>query len=1065
MPTSSADRNPVEQLAEEFAERYRRGERPSLTEYTERHPQWADEIRDLFPALVMVEQFKPKPSDATGDHDMAGGSNRPPLEQLGEYRILREVGRGGMGVVYEAEQQSLGRHVALKVLPTHGLLNPTFLERFRREAKAAARLHHTNIVPVFGVGECQAGDAGTPVHYYAMQFIRGEGLDKVLHDLRRLRHVRQAMGENGAPAATLAEGSIAGSLLNGQFGVGPAIPDDAPPLACRTDCPSVLQPEQTSAPTSAIESVPGSGLSTASSVADYYRSVARIGLQVADALAYAHRQGVLHRDVKPSNLLLDTQGIVWITDFGLAKTDGADELTHTGDIVGTVRFMAPERFDGRSLPQSDVYGLGVTLYELLTLRAAFDDTNKGRLIQKVLHEPPLPPRKIEPAVPRDLETIVLKCLAKEPAERYATVDGLAEDLRRFLADRPIKARRTPWRERSWRWCRRNPVVAGLLAAVAVLLVAVAGVSTFAAVRLNSALERTQDAEREARLREAEALVGQAHGTRYSRRAGQRFDALAALDKAAAIGRELGQPTEWFDRLRNEAVAAVALPDVEVVRQWQGWPRGTVGMRFDGTLERYARSDQHGNVSVRRVADDAEIVALPGAGRTAEVYLSQHGRLLGVHDLGTMRVKVWRLTDAAPVLIHEGADVTRWGVEFNPDNQRLLYIHRDSRISIVTLADGQVTRWPARGTAAAGPCFRPDGSQVMFHAQVNGEETVMVCDARTGSVVAKLPHPAPSYSFDWHPDGRMVATCCEDHRVRLWDTSTWEQSPVLDITLGDGGRCAFSPDGKHLLGNDWGGLLRVWDLHSGRQVFATPMGYMLLMARDGRLPFLQSDQVKLLRVSTGREFRTLPRRAAAGRGGYVAPGSIGPVALSPDGRLLAAITAERACALVEAESGAELAVIPLKTVQSLAFDTSGALLMHGSMGLLRWPVRRDPATGRCRVGPPQALYAPSSDGQHGSNPDGRILAIPNFNRGALLLHRDRSCAPVVLGPQQDVRCCAVSPDGRWVATATHGSGLKVWEVPSGRLVKVLNGGSSVGFSPDGKWLASTTHGCRLWAVGT
>src|SRR5262249_26412415 len=156
----------------------------------------------------------------------------------------------------------------------------------------------------------------------------------------------------------------------------------------------------------------------------------------------------------------------WVTDFGLAKADGADGLTHTGDIVGTIRYMAPERFEGRSLPQSDVYGLGLTLYELLTLRPAFDDTNKARLIDKALHEPPTPPRKIDPRVPRDLETVVLKCLAKEPRERYASAEALAEDLQRFLADRPIKARRTPWHERCWRWCRRNPMVAGLLGAVA-----------------------------------------------------------------------------------------------------------------------------------------------------------------------------------------------------------------------------------------------------------------------------------------------------------------------------------------------------------------------------------------------------------------------------------------------------------------------------------------------------------------------------------------------------------------------------------------------------------------------
>src|SRR5205814_1149458 len=255
-----------------------------------------------------------------------------PLERLGDYRILREVGRGGMGVVYEAEQLSLGRRVALKVLPAHALSGAQRLERFRREAKAAAKLHHTNIVPVFGVGEADG------VSFYAMQFIRGEGLDRVLHDVRHLRQPHDGTVAAEAETGTAFGQSVAHSLAAGCF------ESDPPPVA---------------APSSSV-----SGLSSVGrSDAGYYRSVARIALQVADALAYAHKQGVLHRDIKPSNLLLDLQGTLWITDFGLAKAEGTDELTHAGDIVGTIRFMAPERFEGESLPQSDIYSLGVTLYE------------------------------------------------------------------------------------------------------------------------------------------------------------------------------------------------------------------------------------------------------------------------------------------------------------------------------------------------------------------------------------------------------------------------------------------------------------------------------------------------------------------------------------------------------------------------------------------------------------------------------------------------------------------------------------------------------------------------------
>ena len=196
-------------------------------------------------------------------------------------------------------------------------------------------------------------------------------------------------------------------------------------------------------------------------------------MQAAEALAYAHHQKVLHRDIKPSNLLLDLQGTVWVTDFGLAKAEGTDALTQAGDIVGTLRYMAPERFQGQADARSDVYALGLTLYEMLTLEPAFAADERARLIDKILHEEPSKPRQLDPRIPRDLETIALKAIAKEPSDRYPTASELAEDLRRYLADRPILARRASALEQARRWCRRNPLVAASLATVAAALVAVA----------------------------------------------------------------------------------------------------------------------------------------------------------------------------------------------------------------------------------------------------------------------------------------------------------------------------------------------------------------------------------------------------------------------------------------------------------------------------------------------------------------------------------------------------------------------------------------------------------------
>jgi serine/threonine protein kinase/Flp pilus assembly protein TadD len=390
--------------------------------------------------------------------------------QLGEYRILREIGRGGMGVVYEAVQESLGRHVALKVLPFAGLLGPTHLERFRREARAAAKLHHTNIVPVFAVG------AHAGVHYYAMQYIHGRGLDQVLREVRLLRSDRQAAPVEARDLAA----HVAASLVTGRF---------ARPLPANQNGSSegmVQHPPRLTAPPSEGSRLANGGevpLSSARSDTDlsgrssteYFRRVARLGVQVAEGLAYAHHQGILHRDIKPSNLLLDTAGTIWITDFGLAKAEDGAELTSPGDIVGTLRYMAPERFDGHAAPYSDVYSLGLTLYEMLTLRPAFDDSDRPRLIDRARHETPPAPRQIDARIPRDLETIVLKAMAREPGDRYATAELLAEDLRLFLADRPILARRSSLIEQAWRWGRRNPALAALLATLLFLLMG--GIST------------------------------------------------------------------------------------------------------------------------------------------------------------------------------------------------------------------------------------------------------------------------------------------------------------------------------------------------------------------------------------------------------------------------------------------------------------------------------------------------------------------------------------------------------------------------------------------------------------
>ncbi|HUE71327.1 MAG TPA: protein kinase [Pirellulaceae bacterium] len=504
MNATESTPNAIDLLAEEFVERFRRGERPAVSEYEARFPEQAEAIRDLFPALVIMENLKPHsaPVPTTGQAECA--SEVASLGKLGDYRIVREVGRGGMGIVYEAVQESLGRQVALKVRPKQLLGDPSRQSRFDREARAAARLHHTNIVPVFGVGE----ESG--LHYYAMQYIHGLGLDEVLRELKRLRSPSQeeaAATEHAlVPAAEeprrhAVSVTVTQALLTGQFDAGGPEDLDNPTAAAAPTRPASVNPRisdtvngrhSDTARLSGSFTLPGlqeAGPGTGRNTKTLWQSIARIGTQVGAALHYAHEQAVLHRDIKPSNLLLDTRGTVWVTDFGLAKADDQRDLTNTGDVLGTLRYMAPEMFSGQADRRSDVYSLGLTLYELLALRPAFDEADRGRLIRLVLHESPPRLRTLDPAIPRDLETIIHKAIDREASHRYPSAQELADDLQRFLDDEPIRARRISPLTRFNRWCKRNPAVAGLTSAIAILLLAATGVSLAAAMTFQQMASR------------------------------------------------------------------------------------------------------------------------------------------------------------------------------------------------------------------------------------------------------------------------------------------------------------------------------------------------------------------------------------------------------------------------------------------------------------------------------------------------------------------------------------------------------------------------------------------------
>jgi serine/threonine protein kinase/tetratricopeptide (TPR) repeat protein len=498
--TFSSENDQLVELVEEITARLQAGEPCDIDAYAARYPEYADRLRDWMTVMSAMADL--------GHSLAAGGASRAasptssvsvmrrspdpahpatsvehsasPLGLLGDFRIVREIGRGGMGVVYEAEQLSIGRRVALKVLPFAAMLDRQQLNRFKNEARAAGTLDHPNIVAVHAVG-VERG-----VHYYAMQLVEGQSLAHVVEQLRH-SHLPLPPGEGRG------EGALDSAIRNPQFEI---------------DSPQSPAPSPDTAPNAHLSTLPDFNSK------EYYRSVANLGIQAAEALDHAHQNGILHRDIKPANLLVECshhaprdengpQGRakthhaerdgytlkLWITDFGLARMEQDAGMTMTGDILGTLRYMSPEQALAKRAVvdhRSDIYSLGVTLYELLTLQPAFTGDDRQELLRQIAFDEPRPPRQINPHIPADLETIVLKAIRKDPEYRYATAHDFADDLRRFFEDKPIKAKPPTWRELAMKWSRRHP--AAIWAAV-LFLVATAIISTASAILIARAYNR------------------------------------------------------------------------------------------------------------------------------------------------------------------------------------------------------------------------------------------------------------------------------------------------------------------------------------------------------------------------------------------------------------------------------------------------------------------------------------------------------------------------------------------------------------------------------------------------
>jgi WD40 repeat protein len=842
--------------------------------------------------------------------------------------------------------------------------------------------------------------------------------------------------------------------------------------------------------------------------------VARIGIQVAEALNHANAQGTLHRDIKPSNLLLDGQGTVWVTDFGLAKAADSADLTHTGDIVGTVRYMAPERFQGISDARSDLYSLGLTLYELLTLRPAFTATDRNRLLEQVRHEEPPRPRKLNPKVPRDLETIVLKTIAKEPAQRYQSAAELAADLQRFVDDKPIRARRTSPAERLWRWCRRNPLLAGMgLVICFVTALGLAGVfwQWRQAEQARGVATARAEAEAEARQTSERTLVDMY--TSSGLMAVERNDPAQAMLWFANAARRAGPETERerFKRARALTWRRQALQPVRALEHQAEWVH--------------------------------EMSWHPG-GR----YLHTQTVLM---DLSHGDCTVWDLDREAPFPLPTGVESAR-SAAWNPDGSRLALGTAKGEVVLCSFPAGEVLhRLPGTGPVRH-LTFSPEGRYLAMAR----DKSARVWDCEQAAFVTEeLVHPDQVVTLTFHPKGHLLVTGCNDRMARVFrvakDTKDPLFRPVRHLGGGPspiGGKRVppvFVDEGRGLLAGA-GSMVTWYEAETG--TWLLPVRPMPVKPEDRSPPIFPSPLAvspdgKYFAVCDGEKAQiwAVPtRRAVSPVLEHRASQSVDTLSFSPDGRTLVTGSGDRTVRLWSVPDGKPLGkpLVHSSTITQGLFSPDGRFLATAQRGGLTrvWalPVpdtrhRRLPVQGRYsfarlsrdgRYVLPTGLSQRSCDlratrvfevatGQPAGprlesggiildgafSPDGRHAAIvvslastwearqsrPGTHPGQLELWDWRTGKRLFepLAMPSEPRCLDYSPDGQALAVICAGGQLVLVEPGSGRVERqwqarppslnnnyYINNGM-VRFSPDGRsvLLFGTEDVVQVWDVAT
>lgn len=881
---------------ETYLELAEKGHAPDPEEFAGRYPDLRD---DLFAALEGLSLVRGLVGSPTGPgHRLESG------HRIAGYRIVRELGRGGMGIVYEAVHLGLDRPVALKVLGSHAAPDSSGRRRFLNEAKTAAGLHHTHIVPVFDVG--QVGG----LCYYAMQRIEGCGLERVLRHMRRDRSTAAGSSTGSAsPGIPLTHvGARSGVGLDetaswsSRAGTAPNLSHGR---ADRDDAPPPFEPPRGSA---------------------YYRWVAEVGRQAAEALAHAHHRGVIHRDVKPSNLLLDARGMIWMTDFGLARRLADPSLTQHDSLLGTPRYMSPEQanpgpIDGRS----DVYSLGATLYELLTLRPPFEGRTAAELVDQIRAKDPIPARLLDRRIPIDLETIVLKALAKRANDRYASAQELADDLERFLNHEPVLARRIGPIGRLWRVARRHP---GMSAVSTVAAITISIVVTVAYIRVLRERDQTKAALRS-------QLLSQAQVERVSNVPNRRVRGLSLLSRAAHLDPE----GELRSKLREEAIEFLIVRDVEARPEFPTGRNSAIAFTADGEqlaslsddLEKLSFWDLESRQLVashelRPVTAGKPKGPLRGPGRGGRwrgIPIPQLGLAITAQKVAAVLPDSMgcRLFDSRGKAVID-LKVPGWRIHDvfgDPGSRRLVTV--STRLSDRTFEFG------------GNPTPLSEFQLSLWDTATLDESNAPI--AVLDQWIAPNPFDHPLVSFE--PDGLTIAVArTRGKQIALHSARTGKKLDTIE-TQAEVSALAMGPHGQLAVAG--GGVMRIWDTSDTRMNVASlnlthgpvtlvrfnPTG-TILAAAVGR----GRAEVELWDTASNSLVSVLPTAAP-----------VMDLAFTPDGRTLAASiastdrhTATSVWAVIEPVARLQLSGFDTPPA-SMAFRADGLLALGTSSGSIRY----------------------------------------------------------------------------------------------------------------------------------